>query len=95
MLNPNIHVTKETPPTFLVHAQDDPMDPVEFSFLYSAALKKVNVPVELHIYPHGGHAFGLRQTDQPITEWPRLVERWLKMIGVVESQKLKCAENEG
>ncbi|TLY50553.1 MAG: alpha/beta hydrolase, partial [Gammaproteobacteria bacterium] len=36
-----------------------------------------------HLYPHGGHAFGLRRTDQPITQWPRLVETWMQGIGML------------
>jgi len=47
-----------------------------------AALKKVGVPVEMHLYSHGGHGFGLRRTKSPITEWPQLVERWLETIGI-------------
>jgi hypothetical protein len=39
----------------------------------------------MHIYAHGGHAFGLRRTDQPITHWPDLVEEWLHTIGVLKS----------
>ena len=41
---------------------------------------------EIHIYARGGHAFGLRRTEQPITEWPTLVEIWLRTIGVVRSE---------
>lgn len=82
-LNPTIKVSSQTPPTFLLHAQDDPVDPVEFSLLYYAALKKANVPVELHLYAQGGHAFGLRPTSKPITKWPALVETWLGTIGML------------
>jgi acetyl esterase/lipase len=82
-LNPTIEVTSRTPPTFLLHAQDDPVDPVEFSLLYYAALRKNNVPVEMHLFPEGGHAFGLRRTRFPITRWPALVETWLGTIGMI------------
>ncbi len=82
-LNPTIEVTSQTPPTFLLHAQDDPVDPVEFSLLYYAALKKANIPVEMHLFAHGGHAFGLRPTKLPITKWPKLVETWLGTIGMI------------
>jgi acetyl esterase/lipase len=85
-LNPTIRVTDRTPPTFLVHAQDDPIDPVEFSLLYYAALKKENVPVELHLFAQGGHAFGLRPTRLPITRWPLLVETWLGTIGMIAAK---------
>ena len=82
-LNPTIHVSSQTPPTFLLHAQDDPVDPVEFSLLYYAALKQADVPVEMHLYAQGGHAFGLRPSKFPITHWPVLVETWLGTIGVI------------
>lgn len=81
-LNPTIRVTGQTPPTFLLHAQNDPIDPVEFSLLYYAALKKADVPVELHLYAEGKHAFGLRPTRHAITQWPKLVETWLRTIGM-------------
>jgi acetyl esterase/lipase len=82
-LNPDIKVTKETPPTFLLQAEDDPVDRVEHSLVYYAALRKAKVPVEMHLYAHGGHAFGLRRTKFPITRWTDLVETWLRTIGMV------------
>lgn len=82
-LNPTIRVTSQTPPTFLLHAQDDPVDPVEFSLLYHAALNKEHVPVEMHLFAQGGHAFGLRPNGLPITQWPALVETWLGTIGMI------------
>jgi acetyl esterase/lipase len=83
-LNPNVPVSHETPPTFLLQAEDDKVDGVNQSLVYYAALKSAEVPVEMHLYTHGGHAFGLRQTQFPITDWPRLVEAWLRTIGVVQ-----------
>ncbi|MGC2325845.1 MAG: alpha/beta hydrolase [Candidatus Sulfotelmatobacter sp.] len=82
-LNSDIRVTSETPPTFLLQAEDDPVDDVENSLVYYAALKKAKVPVEMHLYAHGGHAFGLRRTEHPITGWPQLVETWLGTIGMI------------
>jgi acetyl esterase/lipase len=81
-LNPRIHVTGETSPTFLLQAANDPTDPVQNSLVYFAALRQAGVPAEMHLYAQGGHAFGLRRTEFPITEWPQLVERWLLTIGV-------------
>ena len=49
----------------------------------NAALKEAGVPVEMHLYAQGGHAFGLRRTKYPVTEWPQLVETWLRTIGMV------------
>jgi acetyl esterase/lipase len=82
-LNPDIHVTPQTPPTFLLHAEDDPTDPVENSLVYYAALRRAGVAAEMHVFAKGGHAFGLRRTASPITGWPQLVETWLETIGMI------------
>ncbi|GGA01186.1 alpha/beta hydrolase [Dyella caseinilytica] len=82
-LNPNVPISHETPPTFLVQAEDDSTDGVNQSLVYYAALKKAGVPVEMHLYAHGGHAFGLRPTQLPITRWPELAEAWLRTIDIV------------
>jgi acetyl esterase/lipase len=82
-LNPDIHVTRNTPPTFLLHAQNDSVDGVSNSLIYYSALKNAAVPTELHLYAEGGHAFGLRRTRFPITAWPGLMETWLKTIGMI------------
>jgi acetyl esterase/lipase len=81
-LNPNVPVTGDTPPTFLVQAENDKIDGVNQSLVYYTALQKAGVPVEMHLYANGGHAFGLRRTSDPITGWPRLVETWLHTIGM-------------
>ncbi|HEV2315887.1 MAG TPA: alpha/beta hydrolase [Candidatus Acidoferrales bacterium] len=82
-LNPNVPVTRQTPPTFLVQAEDDNVDGVNQSVAYYIALKDAGVPVEMHLYAHGGHAFGLRRTKLPITEWPQLVHAWLRTIRMI------------
>jgi len=82
-LNPDIHITSQTPPTFLLQAEDDHTDNVNDSLAYYIALKNAGVPVEMHLYAHGGHAFGLRPTKFPITRWPQLVETWLGTIGMI------------
>jgi acetyl esterase/lipase len=82
-LNPNIRVTGNTPPTFLVQAENDNVDSVNHSLVYYIALKNAGVPVEMHLYAQGGHAFGLRRTELPVTAWPQLVETWLGKIGVI------------
>jgi acetyl esterase/lipase len=53
------------------------------SLAYYLALKKAGVPVEMHLYAQGGHAFGMRRTKSPATRWPELVETWLETIGMV------------
>jgi acetyl esterase/lipase len=79
-----VPVTSKTPPTFLVQAEDDDVDGVHQSLVYYTALAKANVPVEMHLYEHGGHAFGLRRTKFPITDWPRLADAWSPTIGMAE-----------
>ena len=81
-LNPNVPVTRQTPPTFLLQAENDPVDNVNNSLVYYIALKNAGVPVEMHLYAEGKHAFGLRPTKFPITRWPELVETWLGTIGL-------------
>jgi len=84
-LNPDIrdNITPQTPPTFLLQNEDDDEDRIEDSVSYFMALKKIGVPAEMHIYAHGGHAFGLRPTKYPVTHWPALMETWLHTIGVL------------
>ncbi len=85
-LNPDVPVSRHTPPTFLVQAENDPVDSVNNSLVYYMALKNAGVPVEMHLYAEGKHAFGLRPTKFPITQWPALVEKWLGTIGIISQQ---------
>jgi acetyl esterase/lipase len=82
-LNPNVPVAGNTPPTFLLQAEDDHVDGVEQSLVYYIGLKKAGVPVEMHLYAQGGHGFGLRPSKFPISRWPQLVENWLGTIGMI------------
>jgi len=82
--NPDINPTEKTPPTFIVQAEDDPVH-VENAIVYFMALKKANVPAELHIYAQGGHGYGLRRTALPITTWPESVEVWLHTIQMLQA----------
>lgn len=82
-LNSDIHVSSKTPPTFLLQNEDDRVDPVEHSLVYYRALRAAGVPVEMHLYAQGGHAFGLRPSKLPVSKWPQLVETWLKTIGML------------
>jgi len=82
-LNPDVSVTTNTPPAFLLQAEDDQVDGVEQSLVYYIGLKKAGVPVEMHLYAQGGHGFGLRPSKLPISKWPRLVETWLGTIGTI------------
>jgi len=87
MLNPNVPVTGDTPPTFIVQAENDPVDNVNNSLVYYIALKNAGVPVEMHLYAEGKHGFGLRPTELPITRWPGLVETWLRTIGMMSGER--------
>lgn len=82
-LNPYVPVTRQTPPTFLAQNEDDPVDNINNSLVYYIALKNAGVPVEMHLYAHGGHGFGLRRANFPVTAWPQLVETWLHTIGII------------
>ena len=80
--NSEIHPTEQTPPSFIVQAEDDPVH-VENATVYFLTLKNAKVPAELHIYAQGGHGYGLRLTELPVTAWPQLVEAWLHTIQIL------------
>jgi len=82
-LNPELHFTKQTPPTFLLQAENDDVDSINHSLVYYIALKNARVFVEMHLYAEGKHAFGLRPTKLPITRWPQLMQTWLQTIGII------------
>lgn len=73
-----LQVTKETPPTFLVHATDDKAVPVENSLLFYGALKDQGVPAEMHIYPTGGHGFGLGVGRGYLETWTDRLVDWMR-----------------
>ncbi|MGB7985318.1 MAG: alpha/beta hydrolase [Terracidiphilus sp.] len=82
--NPEINPTPQTPPQFIVQAEDDPVH-IENAVVYFLALKNAKVPAELHIYAEGGHGYGLRRTKLPVTSWPRSVKTWLRTIKILPS----------
>ena len=82
-LSPWVEIRASAPPTLLLHSMNDPTDDVRHSLAYGLALNEAGVPVEMHLYARGGHAFGMRPTSDPITtEWPGLVKAWLHTIKV-------------
>jgi acetyl esterase/lipase len=83
--NPAIQPTADTPPTFILQAEDDHAH-VENSLVYFLALKNAEVPTELHIYAQGGHGYGLRPRDLPIMGWPKLAETWLHTIKMLPAE---------
>ena len=82
-VNPSVQPTAEIPPTFLVQAENDYAAHVENVLIYFQSLKDVKVPAELHVFTQGGHGFGLRPTDLPISRWPGLAETWLHTIHIL------------
>lgn len=79
-------VTPNTPPTFLVQTEDDGVR-VENSLVYYLALKNAKVPAEMHIFAKGGHGYGLRPTDLPVTQWPKQAEVWMHGLGLIPAVK--------
>ncbi len=79
ILQPN----DQTPPTFLVQAENDYTAHVENALVYYQALKDAKVPAEMHLFTLGGHGFGLRPTDLPVSHWPALAEAWLHTIHIL------------
>jgi len=79
-INPSVQVSTNHPPTFLAMAQDDPVR-VENAVLYYLALKQAGVLSELHVYPKGGHGYGLRRSEQFVTTWPDRAADWMRSQG--------------
>jgi acetyl esterase/lipase len=81
-LSPELSVGPNAPPTFLVQTEDDPVR-VENSLAYYTALKAAKVPVEMHLYPTGGHGYGLRPSKDAVATWPARAEQWLRLLGIL------------
>ena len=79
-LAPEIKVDAQTPPAFIVMTQDDSVK-VENAYTYSLALKNARVSAELHVYPTGGHGYGLRPSQHGVSQWPQRAAEWLKAQG--------------
>lgn len=84
-LTEETQVDASTPPTFLIHTSDDRVSSTG-SAAYYFGLKQNNVPAELHIFPQGGHGYGLRPTEQRVTQWPTLATGWLQKEILVEKK---------
>jgi acetyl esterase/lipase len=83
-LRDEVQVTKQSPPMFFVHAFDDGVTALN-TLLLATELKKVGVSAEVHVYATGGHGYGLRHVDgQPVTDWPKPCEAWLKTTGIIK-----------
>lgn len=82
-LSNELQVTAATPPTFLIHADDDGGVPPENSILFYLALKKAGIPTELHVYRKGGHGFGLASQDAVLNSWSGQLRNWLLGMGLL------------
>ncbi|RPH20224.1 alpha/beta hydrolase [Buttiauxella warmboldiae] len=79
--SPEMNVTEQTPPTFIVHAVDDPSVPVDNSLVMFNALRAHHVPVEMHLFEHGKHGFGIRgAAGLPAASWPELLMNWVEAL---------------
>ncbi len=77
-------VTPDTPPTFLLHTNEDSGVPPENSVYFYLALRKAKVPAELHIYAKGQHGFGLGREPAAVATWPARCADWMRGLGVLE-----------
>jgi len=80
---PEVGVSTNTPPTIMAMAKDDPVRE-ENALSYALALKGAKVPFELHVFPTGGHGYGMRPTQEPVTTWPDRVADWMRSRGLLE-----------
>lgn len=76
-LSQELQVNTNTPPVFLLHADDDHAVKPENSVLFYMALKSFDIPATLHILPKGGHGFGLAPNNKHLSKWPELLIHWL------------------
>jgi len=81
LLSNETQVTRETPPTFLVHSTDDRTVPVQNSLLFYDALKRNGVQAEMHVFEYGGHGFGLAPKDPVLSAWTTICESWMRRHG--------------
>ncbi len=81
LLSAETQVTKDTPPTFLFATTDDKTVPVMNSVMFYSALVKAGVPVEMHLFQHGGHGAGLAAANPQLSVWPDLLAKWMRERG--------------
>lgn len=81
LLSNETQVTRDTPPTFIVHSTDDRTVPVENAILMYQALRNAGVKTEMHIFEYGGHGFGLAPRDRVLSTWTTMCESWMRRHG--------------
>jgi acetyl esterase/lipase len=79
-------VTAATPPTLLIHTQEDQTVPVENSILFYQALTRAKVPAEMYLFEHGSHGMGMRAGLGTASDWPKRAEEWLKARGLLDHE---------
>jgi acetyl esterase/lipase len=80
-------VTALTPPTLLIHTQEDQAVPVENSILFYQALTRAKVPAEMYLFEHGSHGMGMKPGLGTASNWPKRAEEWLKERGLLDPLK--------
>jgi acetyl esterase/lipase len=84
-LLPSVKVTPAAPPVCLVHAHDDNgVTSASASALLYMEYKKLKLPAELHIFSSGGHGFGMRKSEKPVSQWPQRVGEWMRTMGLLD-----------
>jgi len=86
-LAPGLTIPKGTPPIFLVHGGDDVISPPEHSVFMYLALKRANIPAELHVYESATHGFGVRGSDHPHSTWTASCTKWLTHQGLLRPRE--------
>jgi acetyl esterase/lipase len=84
-LTPELQLTKETPPIFIFQTADDPYG--NSALVMAGALRDAKLSVELHLFPAGGHGYGLRPEKRAAIAWPMLAEKWLQDVFRIEAVK--------
>jgi acetyl esterase/lipase len=84
LMSVETQVTSPTPPTLLIHTQEDGTVPVENSILFYQALTRAKVPAEMILFEHGGHGMGMRAGLGTSSDWPKRAEEWLKARGLLD-----------
>lgn len=82
---PELPISPQTPPTIIVMTGDDGVR-VENALFYYLALKQAKVPAEMHLYAKGGHGYGLRPSENEVSNWPRRCETWMRGLGVLDKK---------
>jgi acetyl esterase/lipase len=85
-LSAELHVTPQTPPTFLFTTSEDTLVPPENSIAFYLALHKAGVPAEMHVFEKGAHGVGLDLADASTGEWPALLRNWLRVRGLLTAR---------